>query len=45
MAKSGSFDIVGHFDLIKVFGFMPKRDIRSIVSKTLKDIKKSKFLI
>ncbi|WP_345972950.1 histidinol-phosphatase HisJ family protein [Sulfurimonas diazotrophicus] len=35
MAKSGLFDIVGHLDLIKVFKFMPKRDIVSIASPAL----------
>ena len=25
MAKTNSFDIVGHLDLIKVFRFLPKR--------------------
>ncbi|WP_416768732.1 histidinol-phosphatase HisJ family protein [Sulfurimonas sp. ST-25] len=35
MAKSGLFDIVGHLDLIKVFKFMPKRDIVSIAAPAL----------
>ena len=30
MAKTNSFDIVGHLDLIKVFRFLPKKDIRII---------------
>ena len=41
MAKFGKFDIIGHLDLIKVFKFMPKRDILSIASNALKAIKKS----
>ena len=45
MAKSGYFDIVGHLDLIKVFNFMPKKDIRLIASKALKAIKKSNMTI
>ena len=45
MAKSGKFDIVGHFDLIKVFGFMPTKDIKSIAYKTLKQIKKSNMVL
>jgi histidinol-phosphatase (PHP family) len=35
MAKSRRFDIVGHFDLIKVFKFMPKSDIVSLASEAL----------
>jgi len=35
MAKSGLFDIVGHLDLIKVFKFMPERDIVSIAGPAL----------
>jgi histidinol-phosphatase (PHP family) len=45
MVKSGKFDIVGHFDLIKVFGFMPKKDIRLIVQNCLKEIKKSNMVL
>ena len=32
MAKTGLFDIVGHFDLIKVFKFLPQKDIRIIAN-------------
>ncbi len=39
MAKSGLFDIVGHLDLIKVFKFMPKRDISEIARDALLAIK------
>ena len=35
MASSNLFDIVGHFDLIKVFKFMPKSDIVSLASGAL----------
>jgi histidinol-phosphatase (PHP family) len=35
MAKSGYFNIVGHLDLIKVFNFLPTRDIKSIAYKTV----------
>jgi len=45
MVKSGKFDIVGHLDLIKVFKFMPKKSIPSIVKNTLKAIKKSNMVI
>ncbi len=46
MAKMGTFDIVGHLDLIKIFNFMPtKRDIRLIATPALKAIKKSNMVI
>ncbi len=45
MAKSGLFDIVGHLDLIKVFKFIPKQDIRVLASKALKTIKKSNMVL
>jgi len=45
MAKRGYFDIVGHLDLIKVFKFMPKKDIRLIAQSALKAIKKSNMVI
>jgi histidinol-phosphatase (PHP family) len=41
MAKTGYFDIVGHLDLIKVFKFLPKKDIRLIAKNALKAIKQS----
>ena len=40
-AKSGIFNIVGHLDLIKIFNFQPKKDIKLIALDTLKIIKKS----
>ncbi len=45
MVKTGYFDIVGHLDLIKVFNFLPKRDIRSIATPALKAIKKANMVI
>lgn len=45
MADSGHFDIVGHLDLIKVFNFMPKKDIRSIAKSALQSIKKANMTI
>ena len=45
MAKFGKFDIVGHLDLIKVFKFMPKKDIRSIAHNALKAIKKADMVL
>jgi len=41
MAKSGLFDIVGHLDLIKVFKFLPKRDIRLMARDAMKEIRRS----
>ena len=45
MAQTGYFDIVGHFDLIKVFNFLPKKDIRSIATPALKAIKKANMVV
>jgi len=45
MAKSGLFDIVGHLDLMKVFKFLPKQDIRLLAKKALKAIKKADMSI
>lgn len=45
MAKTGLFDIVGHLDLIKVFKFLPKKDIRIIAKETLLEIKKSNMVL
>ncbi len=41
MAKYGKFNIVGHFDLIKVFKFLPSKDIRLLAKEALRAIKKS----
>ncbi len=45
MAKTGYFDIVGHLDLIKVFNFLPKKDIRSVATPALKAIKKANMVL
>ncbi|RUM70763.1 MAG: histidinol phosphate phosphatase [Sulfurovum sp.] len=45
MAKTGYFNIVGHLDLIKIFNFIPKKDIRLIAQNALKAIKKSNMVI
>ena len=45
MAKSGKFDIVGHLDLIKVFKFLPKKDVRLLASDALKAIKNSNMVL
>ncbi len=45
MANSKLFDIVGHLDLIKVFKFMPNKDITTIAKKALLAIKKADMSI
>jgi len=45
MAKTGYFNIVGHLDLIKVFKFLPKKDIKSIASNAIKQIKRSNMTV
>lgn len=45
MAKTNYFDIVGHLDLIKVFKFLPKKDIRLIAKEALQEIKKANMVI
>ncbi len=39
MAQSGKFDIVGHFDLIKVFNYLPKQEIGLLAKEALHAIK------
>lgn len=45
LAKSGHFDIVGHLDLIKVFNYLPKKDVRLIAQDAIKAIKKANMAI
>lgn len=45
MAKTNYFDIVGHLDLIKVFRFLPKKDVRLIAKDALKEIKKANMVL
>jgi len=45
MVKCAQFDIVGHLDLIKVFKFLPTKDIKTIAYSTLKEIKKSNMVV
>jgi len=45
MAKSGYFNIVGHIDLIKVFNFKPKKDIRQIAKNAIKAIKNAQMAV
>ncbi len=41
MAKSRLFDIVAHLDLIKIFKYMPKKEINAIAKNALLAIKES----
>ena len=45
MVKMKKFDIVGHLDLIKVFKYMPKTDIRLLAKDVLLAIKHSGMVI
>ncbi len=45
MAQTGLFDIVGHLDLIKVFKFLPNKDILSIAKNALLAIKKADMVL
>lgn len=38
MAQSGLFDVVGHLDLIKVFGYKPTVNVKSVAKDALKAI-------
>jgi len=41
MASSKLFDIVGHIDLVKVFNFKPKKNIKDLAKNAIKAIKNS----
>ena len=45
MAKSGKFDIIGHIDLIKVFNFLPKKNVKDIAKNAIKAIKQADMTI
>jgi histidinol-phosphatase (PHP family) len=45
MAESKLFQIVGHLDLIKVFGFLPKKSFTHFASKALEAIKESNMAV
>lgn len=45
MASSGKFDIVGHLDLLKVFKYLPTKDIRLLAKNALKAIKEADMAI
>ncbi|NPV29615.1 MAG: histidinol-phosphatase HisJ family protein [Firmicutes bacterium] len=41
LASCGCFDVVGHFDLIKVFGYRPPGDVVSLAAPALMAIRKA----
>lgn len=45
MAKSKLFDIVGHLDLIKVFNYLPKKDVRLLAKKAMHAIKDANMVV
>ncbi len=45
LAKSNHFDIVGHLDLIKVFGFRPKTDVKLLAKDAIKAIKEADMVV
>jgi histidinol-phosphatase (PHP family) len=45
MVKSGYFNIVGHLDLIKVFKYLPTKNIIDIAYQTIIDIKNSNMVL
>jgi len=45
MANSNLFDIVGHLDLIKVFKFLPNKEITQIAKKALEAIKEADMVV
>lgn len=45
MAKTAKFDIVGHLDLIKVFNFLPTKEIKSLAKNAILAIKKSNMCV
>lgn len=45
MAKSGLFQIVGHFDLLKVFGHSPTQKSYQYIQKTLETIKDYQMIL
>ncbi len=45
MANSNLFNIVGHIDLVKVFGHKPKTDIKDLAKNAVKAIKKANMAV
>ncbi len=44
-AKSGLYDIIGHFDVVKKHGHFPKKDVMPLVVKTLRSIKENNMAL
>ncbi len=45
LANSNHFDIIGHLDLIKVFGYHPDTDVRILAKDAIKAIKKADMVV
>ena len=45
MVKTGYFDVVGHLDLIKIFKYLPNKNITDIAYDTMIEIKKSGMVL
>ena len=45
MAQSGLFDIVGHFDLFKIFNNPPSKNLKKYIAKTLESIKDNHMVL
>jgi len=44
-AKSGFFDIIGHIDAIKIFGYKPKADMTNVFLNTVEVLKDSEVCV
>jgi histidinol-phosphatase (PHP family) len=44
-ARSGLFNIMAHIDLIKIFGFRPKEDIRDILEETARALRAGQICV
>ena len=45
MVKTNHFNIVGHLDLLKVFNYLPTKDIKLLACDTIKAIKKANMVL
>lgn len=45
LAKSRLFDIVGHLDLIKIFNYLPQKDVRLLAKDALNAIKDANMVV
>jgi len=44
-ARLGKFDIMGHIDLLKIFKFLPKKDVRILAGNAIKAIKEANLVV